>query len=95
MKKLFEVLSLLIVLWGILVVVDYVRVYNGNKNKLILQIDKVVNDDFTEHKGIGYRIVKYDYDISTITEDIVSKEFYVLGIKVSDEKIVFNEEELY
>ena len=95
MKKFFEILSLLVIAWGILVVVDYVRVYNGKYNKLIVQIDKSTNTDYTKFKGLGYEIIKYDYDINNVTsydEDIVTKEFYLLGFKISDEKIVFDEE---
>lgn len=87
MKKILSAISTLVFLWAILVVVEYVRVYNGGE-KMLVSLGEEKTNEYVETKGLGYSVVNYIYDENNLPEEQLVKEFKVFGITFSLEKIV-------
>lgn len=84
MKKIVSVITTIMLLWGILVFVDYVRAYQGEE-KLLISIDMEITDEYTLREGLGYSVKKYNYDRNNLTDGQVLKEFSIFNFVISKE----------
>lgn len=84
MKKILSFITTLMLLWGILIFVDYIRAYQGEE-KLLIGIDMEVTDEYTLREGLGYSVKKYNYDRNKLTDGQVLKEFSIFDFVISKE----------
>lgn len=93
MKKviriIFSILTTLIFLWGVLLVVDYVKGY-VNEEKLIITLNEEKNDKYTKREGLGYTIVLHNYNSNNVKNGQVLKEFKIFGFVVNKEVAIVN-----
>lgn len=90
MKKLLSLFFIAIVFWTVLVLIDYTRAYVNNE-KMLITINIDVQDEYTKREGLGYSIIKYDYDKNNVKEGQPVKEFRIFGYVISKEIITFKE----
>jgi len=91
MKKIVSIITTLLLIWGILMFVDYLRGYQ-NESKFLINLNVEVTEEYTKREGLGYSVKLYNYDASKLVGGEVLKEFAIFGFVVSKEVAVVNYE---
>lgn len=89
MKKLISIITVLLLIWGILMFVDYMKGY-VNEEKFLLTIDLEVTEEYTKRSGLGYYVKLYNYDDKKVTNGQILKEFAIFNFVVSKQVAVVN-----
>ena len=89
MKKIISLITTLLLIWGILVFVDYIRSYQGEE-KLIITLKEESSDEYLYRKGLGYSIKKYNYNRNNLEDGQILKEFKIFDFVVSKEIVKVN-----
>lgn len=84
MKKITSIITIFFLLWGILIFVDYLRAYQGDKN-LLITLDSEETKDYQWEMGLGYSVKRYKYDKNNVKNDQVLKEFKIFDFVVNKE----------
>lgn len=84
MKKIISLITTLLLLWGILVFVDYIRAYQGN-GSLLITLNEESNNEYSLKEGLGYSVKKYNYNKNSLKDGQVLKEFKIFDFAISRE----------
>ena len=84
MKKIISLITTLLLIWGILVFVDFVRAYQGNED-LLITLNNKKTSEYTLKEGLGYSVKKYNYNQNNLKDGQVLKEFSIFDFVISKE----------
>lgn len=84
MKKIISLITSLLLLWGLLVFVDFVRAYQGDE-KLLITLNNETTSEYSYKEGLGYSVKKYNYNRNNLRDGQVLKEFRIFDFVISKE----------
>ena len=82
-NKLLKVMLILLIIWFVIVSIDYKRHRNLYEPLFVFKNDNM------EYIGLGYKVIQgYDMNIQTGRVYKNSSKFYILGIKINEEFVI-------
>ena len=84
MKKIISLITTLLLIWGVLVFIDYVKAYQ-NDNDLLITFKTENTSEYSLKEGLGYSVKKYNYNHNNLKDGQVLKEFRIFDFVISKE----------